>query len=118
MRDCLRRRGENISSFEAEAVIAEHTDIKEAAVVGIDSVIEGGEQEVMTCIVLTDDASKKPREDLFKDLLDHCDRRMPKFAVPRFVRTVESLPKTPTEKVQKKILRDQGLTDDTWDREA
>ena len=117
MRDCLRRRGENISSFEAEAVIAEHTDIKEVAVVGIDSGIEGGEQEVMACIVLTDDACRKPRENVFIDLLDHCNRRMPKFAVPRFVRTVESLPKTPTEKVQKKVLRDQGLTDDTWDRE-
>ncbi len=68
--------------------------------------------------VLTEDACKKPRENMFIDLLDHCNRRMPKFAVPRFVRTVEGLPKTPTEKVQKKVLRDEGLTDDTWDREA
>ena len=89
----------------------------ESAVVGIDSDIEGGEQEVMACIVLTEDARKKPHEAVFMDLLSHCDRRMPKFAVPRFVRRVESLPKTPTEKVQKKVLRDAGITDDTWDRE-
>ena len=40
------------------------------------------------------------------------------FAVPRYVRVVSELPKTPTQKVQKNILRGEGVTADTWDREA
>jgi crotonobetaine/carnitine-CoA ligase len=45
-------------------------------------------------------------------------RRMPHFMVPRFVRTIPELPKTPTQKIQKHVLKEQGVTDDTWDREA
>ena len=44
--------------------------------------------------------------------------RMPYFMVPRYIRFVETLPKTPTERVQKVKLRDEGITDDTFDREA
>ena len=43
--------------------------------------------------------------------------RMAHFMVPRYVRIVDALPKTPTAKVQKNLLREQGLTVDTWDRE-
>ena len=44
--------------------------------------------------------------------------RMAHFMIPRYVRSVDELPKAPTQKVQKNRLRDQGLTADTWDREA
>ena len=44
--------------------------------------------------------------------------RMPYFMVPRYIRFVEVLPKTPTERVQKVKLRDEGITADTFDREA
>jgi crotonobetaine/carnitine-CoA ligase len=44
--------------------------------------------------------------------------RMPYFMVPRYIRFVDALPKTPTERVQKVKLRDEGITADTWDREA
>ena len=44
--------------------------------------------------------------------------RMPYFMVPRYIRFVETLPKTPTERVQKVKLRDEGITADTFDREA
>jgi len=44
--------------------------------------------------------------------------RMPYFMVPRYIRFVDTLPKTPTERVQKVKLREEGITDDTFDREA
>jgi crotonobetaine/carnitine-CoA ligase len=42
---------------------------------------------------------------------------MPYFAVPRYVEFVASLPKTPTDRVQKNLLREAGITENTWDRE-
>jgi crotonobetaine/carnitine-CoA ligase len=42
---------------------------------------------------------------------------MAHFMLPQYIRFVDDLPKTPTQKVQKHILRDVGVTDDTWDRE-
>lgn len=42
---------------------------------------------------------------------------MAHFMVPRYLRVMEDLPKTPTQKVQKHLLRQQGVTADTWDRE-
>ena len=53
-----------------------------------------------------------------EELALHCERGMAKFMVPRYIRFAPSLPKTPTEKVQKFMLREQGVTADTWDREA
>jgi carnitine-CoA ligase len=43
---------------------------------------------------------------------------MAHFMVPRYVRVVDELPKTPTQKVQKHLLRTEGVTADTWDRAA
>ena len=63
-------------------------------------------------------AVKKPdREVSYEELIKHCEERMPYFMIPRFIRFVDSLPKTPTEKVQKHILKEQGVTPDTWDME-
>src|SRR5690606_12361578 len=52
-----------------------------------------------------------------EELWEWCDSRLPAFAVPRYLRFVEALPKTPSEKVQKAVLREQGGTTDTHDRE-
>ena len=51
-------------------------------------------------------------------LLDWCEERMPYFAVPRYVRVMDHLPKTPTERVRKIELREWGVTPDTFDRSA
>lgn len=112
MRDTIRRRGENLSSYEIERVLAEHPAVAEVAAVAVKSRIPGGEDEVKACIVLRPGQSVPPVE-----LLDWCAQRMPHFAVPRYVEFVPALPKTPTQKVQKAILREQGLTPGTWDRE-
>jgi crotonobetaine/carnitine-CoA ligase len=113
IKDCIRRRGENISSYEVEQVINEHPAVAESAVIAVKSSIPGGEDEVKACVVMRAGHSLQP-----ESLLDYCQKRMPYFAVPRYVEYVDELPKTPTGKVQKEPLRKQGASSQTWDREA
>lgn len=109
-KDALRRRGENISSFEVERAVNSHPSVLESAAVAVPS--EVGEDEVKICVVL------KPGETLTpEELIKHCNERMPYFAVPRYVEFMESLPKTPTERVEKYKLKQAGITPNTWDRE-
>ena len=109
-KDAIRRRGENISSFEVEKVVNSHPAVLESAAIAIPS--ELGEDEIKICVVL------KPREKLTpEELIRWCDERMPYFAVPRYVEFMDSLPKTPTERVEKYKLRQMGITPNTWDRE-
>lgn len=111
LKDYIRRRGENISSFEVEAVVNGHPSVLESAAVAVKS--EGSEDEVKIVVIL------KPREKLApEELLDFCQARMPYFAVPRYVEFVSSLPKTTNEKIQKTKLREEGITNNTWDRES
>jgi crotonobetaine/carnitine-CoA ligase len=111
MKDAIRRRGENISSWEVEKVLDSHPAVAEAAVVGVPS--ELTEEEVLAIVVLKDGAALDPAA-----LLDHCQPRLPHFAVPRYVRFAGALPKNPQQRIQKYLLREQGVTPDTWDREA
>lgn len=109
-KDALRRRGENISSFEVERAVNSHPSVLESAAVAVPS--ELGEDEVKICIVLKPGATLIPEE-----LIKYCNDRMPYFAVPRFVEFMESLPKTPTDRVEKYKLKQAGITTNTWDRE-
>ncbi len=109
-KDALRRRGENISSFEVERAINTHPAVLESAAVAVKS--ELAEDEVKICVVLKPGATLAPEE-----LMRYADERMPYFAVPRFVEFMDSLPKTPTERVQKFLLKEAGVTPQTWDRE-
>jgi carnitine-CoA ligase len=111
MKDAIRRRGENISSWEVEQVLLAHDAIAEAAVVGVPS--ELTEEEVLAVVVRKPDRPLSPEE-----LLDHCQERLPHFAVPRYVRFTDALPRTPSQRVEKYRLREEGLTTDAWDREA
>ncbi len=110
MKDAIRRRGENISSFEVERTLATLEEIAEVAVVGVPS--ELSDEEVLAVIVFKLGQQLTPEE-----VLDHCQERLPHFAVPRFLRFVDALPKTPSQRVEKYRLREAGLADDTWDRE-
>jgi crotonobetaine/carnitine-CoA ligase len=112
IKDCIRRRGENISSYEVEQVISSHPAVEESAVVAAKSEI-GGEDEVKACVVVRPSHSLRPEE-----LLDFCQERMPRYAVPRYVDFVDSLPKTPTGKVRKEELRQTRAGGSAWDREA
>jgi crotonobetaine/carnitine-CoA ligase len=113
IKDRIRRRGENISSFEIEQVLNDHPDIQESAVVGIRVEDAGGEDEVKAYIV-TEGGSDIDNIAL----LDYCADRIPRFAVPRYIEAVEDLAKTATGKIQKEPLRQAGVTQNTWDRES
>lgn len=110
-KDALRRRGENISSHEVERGVARHPAVIEAAAVAVAS--ELGEDEVMVCVTVRTGQALAPIE-----LLAHCVRDMALFMVPRYIRILDALPKTPTERVRKFALREEGVTPDTYDREA
>ena len=110
MKDAIRRRGENISSFEVETEVCAHPAIKEAAAVAVPS--EFAEDEVLAVVSLVEGATLDPAE-----LIEFLVPRMAHFMVPRYIRIVPDLPKTPTQKVQKHLLRSDGITADTWDRE-
>ncbi|WP_181311734.1 AMP-binding protein [Nocardioides campestrisoli] len=108
-KDALRRRGENISSYEIETSILSHPAVVETAVIAVPASTEAGEDEVMAYVITQSDVTP---EQLWK----HCDGRIPSFAVPRYLRFVDELPKTPSQRVQKAKLRDLGVTPDTHDR--
>jgi crotonobetaine/carnitine-CoA ligase len=110
MKDAIRRRGENISSFEVEAEICAHPDVREAAVVAVAS--ELSEDEVLAVVAPVPGATVDPVA-----LIEFLRPRMAHFMIPRYVRVMPELPKTPTQKVQKNVLREEAITADTWDRE-
>jgi len=111
MKDAFRRRGENISSFEVEAELIAHADVQEAAAIGVPSPL--GEDDVMAIVAPVQGRTIDPAA-----LVEFLKSRLPYFMVPRYVRVVSELPKTPTAKVQKAGLRADGITADTWDRET
>ena len=113
IKDTIRRRGENISSFEVEAVFLDHEAVKECAAVAVKAEM-GGEDEVLICIILEESAERPAPEAL----LDYATPLMPYFAVPRFIDFVKEIPTTPTAKIQKNKLRERGLSANAWDREA
>lgn len=111
LKDAIRRRGENISSYEVEVEVNAHPDVQESAAIAVAS--EHGEDEVMVVVMPVQGRTIDP-----KALVEFLIPRMPHFMVPRYVRVMKELPRTPTTKVQKVRLRDAGITDDTFDREA
>ncbi|MBB4137995.1 AMP-binding protein [Gordonia humi] len=110
LKDAIRRRGENISSMEVEVEIMAHESVREAAVVAVPSDVS--EDEVMAVVAPVPGATIDPGE-----LIRFLEPRMAYYMVPRYVRIVDELPKTPTSKIQKNAVRDIGVTADTWDRE-
>ena len=111
LKDAIRRRGENISSFEVEQVLLSHPEIATAAAYPVRS--ELAEDEVMVAIV------RQPGSELDAvAIIRFCETRMPYFAVPRYLEFVETLPTTENGKIQKYKLRERGISQRTWDREA
>jgi crotonobetaine/carnitine-CoA ligase len=112
LKDAIRRRGENISSFEVEMLVCAHPDVAECAAIAVPDRASG--DEVKVCVVPHPGRTLDPRE-----LVEFLIPRMPRFMVPRYVEVVDALPKTEaTARVRKAELRRQPLNERTWDRVA
>jgi crotonobetaine/carnitine-CoA ligase len=112
LKDSIRRRGENISSVEIECEVYAFPGVGEAAAVGVPS--PDGDEEVLIAVAAAPGGATVDPEALVRFLLP----RMPHYMVPRYVRVMDSLPKTPTNKIRKLEIRQQGVTADCWDRVA
>ncbi|OBK95185.1 ATP-dependent acyl-CoA ligase [Mycobacterium asiaticum] len=111
VKDSVRRRGENVSSVEVETVVMSHPAIQEAAAVAVPSDL--GEDDILVAVTLRPGAALD-----YADLLDFCAARMPYFCVPRFVDTVDELPKNVIGRIRKDVLRARGVSASAWDRET
>ncbi|UEM16330.1 ATP-dependent acyl-CoA ligase [Bradyrhizobium barranii subsp. barranii] len=111
MKDSIRRRGENVSSWEVEQTIQSHPAVAACAIYPLPS--ELGEDEVAAAILLEPGQSLEPF-----DIVRHCEGQIAYFAIPRYVRILSQMPLTENGKIKKGVLREAGITTDTWDREA
>ena len=100
--DSIRRRGENVSAWEVERVFADHPDLLEAAVYGVPS--EVGGEEIMVAVVPQAGMSRSRHQEL----LDFCTGKMPHFAVPRYVRFMDKLPRYHAQRVLKQAAKGRG----------
>lgn len=110
MKDIIRRRGENISSYEVERVVNLHDAVAESAAIGVPS--ELGEEEVMIAVVCRPGAEIEPAA-----IRTHCAEHLAAFMLPRYVALLDALPKTATQRVQKFELRKRGVIG-AWDYET
>jgi crotonobetaine/carnitine-CoA ligase len=111
MKDAIRRRGENISSWDVEQVLLSHPAISSCAVYAVPS--ELGEDEVMAALLPEPGMAIDPVE-----IMNFCEGRLAYFAVPRFLDVVAALPLTENGKIRKVALRQAGITPTAWDRDA
>jgi len=110
-KDSIRRRGENISSQEVENAVFTHPAVNDVAAVAVSS--EHGEDDVLVVVAPKPGTTIDPME-----LFNFLQPRMAHFMLPHYIRVMDALPQTPTNKVRKHLLREQGVTADTWNREA
>jgi crotonobetaine/carnitine-CoA ligase len=108
--DAIRRRGENISSWEVEHAILSHPDVANAAVIGVPS--EMGEEDVMAFVMTRPECSPDPVK-----IIRFLESRLAYFAIPRYWEFVPELPLTENGKVKKHTLRTEGISSTTWDCE-
>jgi crotonobetaine/carnitine-CoA ligase len=109
--DYLRRRGENISSFEVESVLMSHGALADVAVHAVLSQLT--EDDLKVTATLKEGVELRPEE-----LFEWCVDRLPYFVLPRYVEFRRELPRSPVGRVLKRELRDEGVTPATWDAEA
>jgi crotonobetaine/carnitine-CoA ligase len=105
--DYLRRRGENIASFEVERILMRHGELADVVVHAVFS--ELGEDDLK--VTATRTAGSQLTE---RDLFTWCVDELPYFALPRYVEFRDELPRSPVGRVLKRVLRDEGVTPSTW----
>ncbi len=110
IKDVVRRRGENISSFEVESALSQFPGVREVAIVAVRS--ELSEDEILAVISPVPGATIDPAA-----VIEFLRPRLPHYMIPRFIRLMDDLPRTTTAKIMKPELRKEGVTADTWDRD-
>ncbi len=110
--DRIRRRAENISSYDIEVAANAHPDVLESAAVGVPSEYLS-DDDVKLCVVLRPGAASAAA-----DLLGFLASRLPHHMVPRYIEMLPAMPRTPTQKIMKSQLRAAGVSAATWDRKA
>lgn len=110
--DRIRRRAENIASYDIEVAACQHELVAEAAAIAVPSEFSG-DDDVKLCAVV-----REPGSVAHEELLRHLAKRLPHHMVPRYIEFFSALPRTPTNKVQKHVLRSSGVNDATWDRKS
>ena len=110
--DRIRRRAENISSYEIECAALLHPQVVECAAVGVPSEFASDDDIKLVVVGKTGEAPDPLA------LLDHLACRLPHYMVPRYIEILNALPRTPTNKVRKSVLRQSGVGPETWDRKA
>jgi crotonobetaine/carnitine-CoA ligase len=108
--DAIRRRGENISPQDVERAVTEVPGVLECAAYGVPS--ELTEEEVMVAVVRDSQHAALTAERI----AGHCEQALPRFAVPRFIRFVDVIPKNDSQKALRRALKAEGVTPDTWER--
>ncbi|HSV83234.1 MAG TPA: AMP-binding protein [Ramlibacter sp.] len=109
VKDAIRVRGENISAFEVEQVIGELHGVAEVAAIAVPSELGG---DALKIVVVPQAGADLTHEALIL----HAEQRLPRYSIPRYIEFVAALPKTPTNKVQKNVLRAAPFTASTWER--
>ena len=109
IKDCIRRRGENISSFEVEQAFLKIPEIIEAAAFAVPAKDSGMEEEVMVALLIIEGASFK-----YKKWIEEVKKNLADFAIPKYIRIMLDFPKTSTGKIQKHLLKKEGVTNNTW----
>ncbi len=111
--DFIRYGGRNISSFAVEAAVGAHPAVMQCAAHGVTSAELEAEAELKVVVVLHQGKQASP-EEIARFVNDNA----PYFFVPRYIEFMDELPQTPTGRVQKYLLRERGVTPDTWDKKA
>lgn len=110
-KDSMRRRGENVSSMELEEALRQHESVAQVAVHAVPS--ELIEDDIKACIVPARGHALTPEV-----LFDFFKASLPYYAIPRYVELMDELPSNAVGRVQKFVLRERGVTPNTWDLEA
>jgi crotonobetaine/carnitine-CoA ligase len=108
--DRIRRRAENVSAYDIESVAMTIGGVADCAAIGVASEFEN-DDDIKLCLVLDVGARVAPYE-----VIRILAARLPHYMVPRYIEYFDALPRTPTNKVKKTLLRQQGITSGTWDR--
>lgn len=106
----LRRRSENISAYEIEAILGRHQDIAEVVVVGVPA--ELGEDDIKAFIILAEGARADPA-----GIAEWCNGKIAPFKIPRYFEFVKDFPRSITKReIERSVLKKMS-NDNAWDRE-